>query len=214
MLCIPNSKRWLRATAVVLAATALACSSSHMTTVWKDREYSAAPLRKLVVLAARRDATRQRVWEDALVAELGRAGVEGIPSYSMVTSGAVDSTRVLQLASQGGAEGILLVQAAGQETNVYPVPGTVVRTPVGASVDPYWGTLTTVYQQVATPGYVETEEVRRFAAQLWVTGGGTRRLVWGARVETIDAKSSQDAAQQTARLVASDLAKQGLIAKR
>jgi hypothetical protein len=211
---IPNTARRPRAIALVLMTGSLACSSSRMTTVWKDSEYAATPLHKLVVVAARKDANRQRMWEDALVAELARHGVEGIPSYNMMTSGAVDSTRVYSLATQGGAEGMLVVRNAGQETNVYQVPGNIVRTPVGTVVDPYWGTLTTVYHEIATPGYVETEEVRRFAAHLLVPTGGTNRLVWGARVETIDAKSSQDAAKQTAGLVGSDLAKQGLIPKR
>jgi hypothetical protein len=204
----------LHAASLILVVAVSACGSSRMTTTWKDSEYTAAPLHKLVVVAARKDATRQRIWEDALIAELARHGVEAIPSYSMLDNGAVDSTRVQRLATQGQAEGILLVRDAGQDTNVYSVPGTIVRTPVGTVVDPYWGTLTTVYHEIATPGYVETEEVRRAAAQLLVTGGGTGQLVWGARIETIDAKSSQEAAQQTARLVTSDLAKQGFMAKR
>jgi len=199
-------------TLLVVMAAALACGSSRMTTVWKDAEYTSGPLRKLMVVAARKDAVQQRIWEDTIVSELGRHGVVGVPSYSLVTNGSVDSTR-LRLAEQGGADGLLLVRSAGQETNTYEVPGTVTRTPVGTVRDPYWGTITTVYEEIATPGYVETEEVRRFGSRLLVTENGKSRLVWGARVETVDAGSTAEAAQQTARLLVADLAKRGLISR-
>jgi hypothetical protein len=192
-------------------AAALGCSSSRMTTVWKDAEYTAGPLRKLVVVSARKDAVQQRIWEDTIVGELGRHGVVGVPSYSLVTNGVVDSTRV-RLAEQSGADGLLLVRSAGQEINTYEVPGNIVRTPVGTVVDPFWGTITTVYDEIATPGSVETEEVRRFGSRLLVAENGKGRLVWGARVETVDAGSTTEAAQQTAKLLISDLAKRGLIA--
>lgn len=200
----------------VIALLSGCAGSTRMTDVWKSPTWNAPPMKRVAVYVARKDPLRQRVWEDAVVAELKEAGVEAFPSYLYFADGRIDSVKARQLLLENRIDGFVMIKNAGRRSESYYVPGTTRREPAGWYRDPFWGTWTQVYREISTPGYTETETVASYDAYVFRTRAaeappGEDNLVWSARTEAVDPRSPKDAGQRVARQIVPALRKAGIL---
>ena len=47
------------------------CGTTQQANLWVDPSYNAAPMKKILVIAMRKDQLKRRMWEDAIVTTLG-----------------------------------------------------------------------------------------------------------------------------------------------
>jgi hypothetical protein len=63
----------------------VSCGGTQLTNLWKDPSYNGPPLKKLMVIAFRRDPVNRRMWEDAVVNAIGqqKSTASVVPSYQL-----------------------------------------------------------------------------------------------------------------------------------
>jgi hypothetical protein len=160
------------------------CTQAKMTTMWRDPAYQAGTMTKVFAIAVRKDPVRRRLWEDAFVAELKAHGVSGLASYSLFPSAVPDSLQVSDLVHSEGYDGVALSVRLPDETERTYMPGYTKRELVTVS-RPFLRGYTTYWQDIQVPGYVETNEVRRFQTSVWTTQDGGR-MIWSGTNESSD----------------------------
>ncbi len=136
----------IRALSRLAAATALvavsACSTpTVVNNQWSDPQFSAKPIRSIVVFGITNDTTNRRVFEDAMVAQLAAKGVKATPSYQFAPGPGPASQEAMKKAiTEFGASGVLLTRIVNISQSVRVTPGTNFGAPGwGPGFGPGWG---------------------------------------------------------------------------
>ncbi len=187
------------------------CASTQLVNVWKDPAYQAAPLKKIMVIAMRKDQLRRRMWEDNLVSALkeDKVGTMAIPSYQLFPNDIPDTLAIEEKTQKEGFDGVLVVSRVQSSKIKTNVPGYVAEEPVTV-YRRRWGTYATRWETVYHPGYTEVQRVFSVRTDLLLPAE-EGRLVWSATSKDINPGSPQQFRSSVADLVMAKLAKEGLI---
>ena len=196
--------------ALALSSLLGCASSTTLTNMWRDPEYS-RPMHGVLVIGMLRNPAARRNWEDQMVDELSARGVSASPSYQMFPGDLPDTDAVITGVSRQGYDGVMLVHPLGSESQSHYVPGYVRSVP-SLGYDPWYGTYYNYYRRIYEPGYVETEQVVRHQIDVYSTGS-SGRLVWTGTSESVDPSSREQVRQKVATKVAAELASAGVIGK-
>ena len=121
------------AAALMSSLMLLSCASTQLLHTWRDASYTEGPLKKILVVAVRKDQTRRRTWEDGFAAALSAHGVDATPSYLRIAKTLPDTSLINTIAREGSFDGILLVGRGSARTT----EGVVVSTDISSSDYPY-----------------------------------------------------------------------------
>lgn len=180
---------------------------------WRDPNFGGSPVRNVMVFRAAKDPVRERIWEDAMVLQLGKEGVHAVPFYSLNPGGeAVDSAMVRAALVKGAFDRFLMIKRAGTREESYYVPGTTIRERAGTYRDPFWGTWRQVYRETTTPGYTETDLISSYDAYLYTTPGGDHNsMVWSGRIESRNPGTPSESSERAVKQVVGALKKAALL---
>src|SRR5258705_4036445 len=210
---LSHSRRWILLLIACAAAGILGgCSSgTQLVDMWRDPTAPSHPIRKMLVVAIRRDETSRRIWEDGLVSALEKRGVTATPSYTLFQQGVPDTDQVAVAVRDHGFDGIMFVHKVGATTRQTYVPGYTHLEPVW--VQSRWSlTYHTYWAEVHEPGYVETDRVVRNRVDVWSTESNWR-LLWSGTTESINPTSGTEVNRQIAKLIVPELLAQGIIGR-
>jgi hypothetical protein len=201
---------------LILATAALlmvagGCGSTQLVNLWKDSSYNVAPLKRVLIIAMRKDQLRRRIWEDAFVSALreDHAGTVAVASYQLFPDEVPDTLVVREKTREEGFDGVLVVARVESDTLKTDVPGYTMNEPV--SVYNYrWNTYVTRYETVYHPGYTESQTVVSVRTDLLLVQE-EGRLVWSATSKEIDPASPDQFRHSVADLVMDKLAKERIV---
>jgi hypothetical protein len=193
-----------------LMSQMLGCASSSLVERWYDPSFKAPPLNKMLIIAARKDATKRRIWEDAFTVELAKHGVAATSSYGLFPDAPPDTNQVMATVQANGFDGVLVILKLPTETNPYYVKGYASMEPEGAYSGPYWQRYWNTYLLVEHPGYIDSQKVAFRAIDVTTTGNGGR-MIWSAKSRTSDPDSVTDVQRGIAGLVVSELGSRNII---
>ncbi len=183
-----------------MAAMLSGCaSSSNLVNMWRDPAFKSDPMREVLVIAIKKDATNRRLWEDGLVAELGRYGVNTTPSYRPFPNAVPDTAQVVEAVRRDGYDGVLVARRLDTETYTNYVPGYTTAEPI-TRYNPWTNTYYTYYRQVYHAGYTDVGKVARHEVNVWTTREGGR-LVWAGTSEILDPSTAQAVRNEIARML-------------
>jgi hypothetical protein len=187
------------------------CASTQLVNVWKDPAYQATPLRKIMVIAMRKDQLRRRMWEDGFVSALkeDKIGTIAVPSYQLFSNDVPDTLAIAEKTQEEGFDGVLVVSRVQSSQIKTDVPGYVAEEPVTV-YRRRWGTYATRWETVYHPGYTEVQKVLSVRTDLLLPAE-EGRLVWSATSKDINPGSPQQFRSAVADLVMDKLTKEGLI---
>lgn len=177
-------------------AAVTACSSTQVTSTWKDPAAVAATrFQRVLVIAIVPDESARRNLEEQLAAELRQGGTQAIPSNQLIEDRtALTKESVKGIVEQRGFDSVLVTHYMGTERQFEYVPGTY---------DAYFGYMSPMIYE---PGYLrETTNVRLETRLFDARGGG--QLVWSASTSTMDPASAQKAIPEVAEKIAERLRK-------
>jgi len=188
------------------------CASSSLVDIWHDSSFQTPPLGKMLVIAARKDATQRRIWEDAFAGELETRGTAAASSYHLFPDATPDTTQVNAAVQANGFDGILVIYNLPTETDTQYVQG-YTSTEQNVRYNFYWKRYMTYYREIEHPGYInsQTVDIRAFDV---TTTGESGRLIWSATSRTPDPGSVADAQRGVASLVISDLEQKRIISSK
>lgn len=206
------------------------CSAISMVDTWRNPMVRAERVQKILVASLEKNAENRRVFEDILVGEFSRRGIQATPSYTLLSGNRRPNRRaLLQMGSREGADGVLLVETVRVERHTDVQPGYISSTPdyYYPRFSPGWGSYgyggygygyggygyggygpnggTTWYEPPTTVTYnVATVQVNLFTAPQGV-------LVWAATMETLEPARVVKVAKELAELLTKSLGKEGLL---
>jgi hypothetical protein len=202
----------LRLLGAVFAASVLAaCASSPFDTSWRAPE--ATPLRvegaKVAAIAMMENEVERRAAEDALVRELEERGAEGVAMYAIMPGASPGNEEDVRAALDGmGFAGAVVLRPVDKRTELVSEPVYV-----GPQYVRLWGGYygygwrepwaTVVVSDVHTRTIVSVEVLVYSLRQ--------NRLVWGGQTETSDTANVARLVDTTAKRVARELQRQGLL---
>ena len=188
------------AAGAALAAAALACASTRITSTWRDPGVGALQFRKVVGVALARDATLRRLAEDEFVRALGPA--TALAGYAVIPDEEVqDRDKARTRVEAAGADGVVVFRLVGVETEQRWVPPTSYGHAWG-----YWGWAAPV---VYDPGYLQTDRIVQVETTVYRVSDA--RLVWAARSETFNPESAEDLIAGVVRAVVDAMREEALV---
>jgi hypothetical protein len=114
-----------------------ATRATRLDAQWVNPDFAGQrAVRSVVVMAAIRDATNRRLFEDRMVAELAAAGVKGVQSYQFIPAdGPVSEEQLRRAVADAGVQHALISRVINVTTEVNVTPGMVS----GPAWGPGWG---------------------------------------------------------------------------
>jgi hypothetical protein len=219
---IQHTTHWLsRLAAVVMLLAVTACAApTVLNTRWTDPQFTAKPVRSILVVGITRDTSNRRVYEDAMVAQLTARGVKAQPSYLFAPeAGPVTFEALQKVLADVGASGVLLTRVVNVSQSVRVTPGMDMgprNTAFGPSrsmgmrgfhgfYDGMWAS------SFHSPPTITVDENVGADTRLFETKDFS--VVWSASTTTVTSGSGGTTAllQQFATLIADTLAKDGMI---
>jgi hypothetical protein len=208
-----SMKVWAAIELILILAAAVSltfisgCGSTQLVNLWKDPSYQATPLKKILVVAMRKDQLNRRMWEDAFVSALqeDRTGTVAVSSYQLFPDQVPDTLEVRDTTKAGGFDGVLVVARVERGTVQSNVPGYVSEEPY-TDYNYRWGMYVTRYLTVYHPDYTETLTVVSVRTDL-LLAQEEGRLVWSATSKAINPRSHDQFRKSVAELVIDKLIK-------
>jgi hypothetical protein len=185
------------------------CSSTKLVDVWNDPSFHELPLKKILIIAVRRDPVQRRIWEDAFVRELSKHSVNATASYNFFPNKLPDTNQVAETVQEKGFDGILVTRLLRKETETHYVE-SYVTSEMKTRYNPFKKTYSTYYQDVQHPGYIDSQIVNRRAIEVWAIRN-KERIIWGATSNTPERNSIEDVENDIAELVIPELVRNAII---
>lgn len=191
-------------TAALIALALGACASTKPIGEWRNEGYS-GQFDRLLVIGVTTRSTRRRVFEDRLVDALAARGVEGIASYTLITSSVnLDRNQVRDAVRGRNIGAVLVTRLAGVDSEqVYRLPSDY----------DYYRDFNGYYDHVlqeTNTGYYARYRVLTLETNLW--NAATGELVWQLQSQAIDASQPRHVIEDQIELTIDSLVKRGLIA--
>ncbi|WP_224982318.1 DUF4136 domain-containing protein [Geomonas agri] len=202
--------------AVVLCLTTLLCSCASVSVVdtWRNPSLSGNRLHKVLVVSFARKEGSRAVYEDTLVSELHKHGVEAVASYTILSQATLPDWHALDRAVRStGSNGVLTVQTIKVEKQTTVQPGAVATPYPGywyPPAFPDWD-FPGYYRSMALygPTYVSTYDVATMQVNLFDLSSD--RLVWAGTMQTMAPENVTKVGKDLAHKVVKSLKKEGLI---
>jgi hypothetical protein len=185
------------------------CSYSTLIDVWNDPSYHEAPLKKILIIAIRKDPVQRRIWEDAFVEEFSKHGVEATSSYKLYPNSLPDTNQVIETVQGKGFDGILVNRLLHKETETH-YEESYVSSEMKQRYNPFRNTYSTYYQDVQHAGRVDSQVVDRRAIEVWVIRD-REQIIWGATSNTPERNSVKAVQDDIADLVIPELLRNAII---
>ena len=181
----------------------VSCAGTTMTKSWRSPDYKGQPLKKLLVVGVSDEPDLRRTFEQEFVKELKAAGMDAIPSYTVLPEdGQADQAQLSQAVKEAGSDGALITRLV--QVDVQTEVGSVFL-PVGVG---FYGGYT-----VAWAGYynVPVSHTDTVVLQTDLYSVDESQLLWSGTTQTVAATSIQKDLPGFAKLIIRELKKQGLV---
>ncbi len=194
---------------ILFAASLLlaACSTTHLTSAWRDSSYQGPPLKKIVVVGVSNEIAARRVFEDEFSKALIAAGVDAIPGYRLLPEKPDRPVEELRAAvMQNQADGILVARTLRTERRTEYSPGSIMVMPAFGYTS-FWG----FYGAGAfyNEPTIHTYDVVTIETNLWPVTDG--HVLWSALSESTDPSNVVKLTGELSKLVIGALIEQKLI---
>lgn len=205
--------RWIsRAAVLSFALLVAACAApTVMNTQWSDPQFTAKPIRSILVVGVVRDTSNRRAYEDALAALLAARGIKAVPAYRFAPeSGAISQEKMEQAVRESGVAGVLLTRVVDVSQSLQVSPGMYIG-PAHGGFGGFYGAYGGMWaSSFYVPPTVYTQQNLIADTQLFETKD--YKMVWSASTTTsLGYNSTSDIIQQFAALITGALAAVGLI---
>ena len=198
------------------------CAATNLVDVWHDSSYQSPPLKKMLVIAVRKDPAKRRIWEDAFAGKLEQYGVSATASYRLFTDIPPDTDQIIATVQEKGFDGLMEILTLPTETTVQRMPGYVIteedinNRPYYISpyyslrYGPYWHRYGSYYREIIYPGYIDSQTVAIHSIDVSTTGNDGR-LVWSATSRTPEPGSVANLQSGIADVVITKLSQRNII---
>jgi len=210
-----NNGRSTRLGSLVLGGVALAlgaCATTTFTSTWKAPDAQRLqwkPGEKVIALVVAKQTALRHGGEASLAAALDRAGLQGVPAYSLETgddfTNEADAKRTIDASN---AVGVVVLRPLGKEQQIS-------SSPTGYYGSPYYGGFWGGYYGYGWGGAWGGYEVRTdtyVTVETLIYDLRQNKLVWAGQSKTMNPSQVDAFVSELAKAVGKELRAQGLVA--
>jgi len=196
-------------TALCLAALLGGCASTSLVNQWKNPTVTPRPYEKFLVVGVANDITLRRAYENLLVEDLQKLGVNAVKSIDYLPQDQKpDSDQVKAVAKECGADAVITTRAAGVKNDTvlvsqYGVGFDSNGTPLGG-----WD-LYSFYGGIASAPVAQDLQTAILETRLFDVKSSA--LVWVASTNSFDSDRQFKTLHDLAQLIAATLRKDGYV---
>jgi len=195
-------------TAAATLALSACATSTALNAQWVNPQAgNRIPVKSVMVMGINRDSTARRIYEDAMVAELGARGIKAVQSYKTMPADGPAEQQAIQSAVAGvGADAVLISRTVSVSNEVRVTPGLVAGPPWGFGWPGFYGYYHGFWSAAyaVPPSVYSVQNVlvdtRLFDVKEYV-------LLWSGSSTTVPTGSMQQTIQDFAKVISATLAK-------
>ena len=202
-----RAQKWLGVG--VLMALLSACSSTQITSVWKDPTYQKHP-QKMMVISVNKSPLNRRIFEEEIVRRIKKQGGDAIASYTVLPDAKQeDEVMIAKKVAEQNADTVLITRMVSRKTVQVYVPGNIYYPPY------YFGSWRDYYgyghHALYSPGYLTEDEYALIETNLY--DAKTNNLIWAATSQTGVRGSEQSLIHSFIEEMIEKMVDQGLLSK-
>jgi hypothetical protein len=172
-----------------------ACSSTQMTSTWKDPNAGGKPLSRVAVVCMAKDEGVRRMAEDEVAAQLGP---KVTPSYKLLaTTDLKDRQAVKAKLGREGFDGVMIMRLGGVSEQITPGAGPYAT---------FGGYYDWAYTSAYAPEVNTTVRVMTSVYSL-----PDEKMIWAGTSQTFDPNSVREVLDGVSKAVAKELQKNHMI---
>jgi len=197
----------------LLSVVALSSAkSSRLAFAWKNPQYSGGSFKNILVLAMNGQASGRAEFEDRMVAEITRPGVQAVPSYSLLPrpeSTPIEMDQLRSVVREQGFDAVAVSRLVKYDKSVTYVPGQAY--PLYPYYGTFYGYYGALYPVVYSPGYLQTDTTAQIETNFYSTAKPDGELVWTGTSTTVNPHSVSKAIGDVVKLVVQQLVKESIL---
>ena len=193
-----------------LAGLCAGCSTSRMSETWRDPQFNGMPMTNMLIVAGKKAAVTRRLWEDEIVTSLSSRGVTATASYQLYPDSIPNPDQVSAAVHDKKFDGVLFVKKLASQMTSTAVAGglSVVE---DTRYNPHSQSYSSYYQAAMTSVPVDSNVIVRNEVTVFATDKENGHLVWAGTGEVINPTSPDDFREEITKLIAPQLAQDGII---
>ena len=196
-------KTWI--IAIILLAS---CSSTHITSSWRNDKIAPTNYAKIMVIALIPDNQRniRQAMERNMVEQLRRKGFSAVSGFQEDGPKAFEGmaeNATLAKARAEGADGVITISLTNHTRSRSFVPGTIYPSPWGWG----WGWGGGYY----SPGYIRNNNRYAWETNFYITASSA--MAYSVQSQSFDPSSANDLAEDYARQIVRDMKDKGVLVK-
>jgi len=180
-----------------------ACASTRLIVQWTNPSYDRPPIEKLLVVGVIGLPGPRRVFEDELVVAFRAAGVEAVPSYTVIEEdGQATKVALRRALRETATEGVLVTRLVDTASKIQLAPRDLFA---AGLYDDYSATWVGYYSAL------DVYPVKIVTSETSLYGPGAESLIWSGTAETFGPNDIRKETRELANLVIDALRAQGIL---
>lgn len=190
-----------------VALLMVGCTSTRITNAWQDPQWKGTAFHRMFVMGVSTEPGVRRTYETAFTQTLHQAGVEAVPSYTVLPDdGQVPEDKIRAEVKRSGADAMLVTRLVRVERRTSISPGYYMGYPGFG----YWGGFYGFYSAAwAVPPTINQYDVVTLETNVW--DAQTNRIVWSGMTETSDPSSVNRTADELAHVLVKEMGERGVV---
>lgn len=193
-----------------------ACTTSYITSTWKDKDYIPVEYKKIMVIGIIRDADRniRSAMEAHIAGDLRDRGFAAFSSYDEYGPKALQGFTEQQLVDKlalDGFDAIVTVVLLDKERERYYVPRYVYYSPYVTYHNHFWGYYRSIYNRIEMQGYYQVR-----ANYFWESNFydlNTKKLVYSVQTQSFDPSSTESMAHEYGQKIVASMISHNVLRK-
>jgi hypothetical protein len=201
--------------AMIILLLVVACSTSRITSSWKQKEEAPKQFKKIMVvsLAKESDGQLKQLMEDHLTNDLKTAGYNAVSVYNeygpKVFKGMSEDSAVKFIRSKGFDAVMTIVLLDKKQEREY-IPRKVLYTPYYMYHNQFWDYYSSTYSRVEAAGYYATTTEYCWESNFYDMNA--KKLLYSVQTESFQPASINSLAHEYGKLIIKDMLKKEVLA--
>lgn len=158
------------------------CATTHIISAWKDPEYKASQIKKVVVIGVFKRPALRHFFEEEFVRRFKMMNIEAVPGYSVIKNKKMSGDELIEKISDLNVDALLISRVVDKKTlETYYPPQTAYRGPRPYYHD-WYHYYRDSYDYVIAPGYKVEQQIVKIETSIY--DAKTQNLVWSALSES------------------------------
>ena len=199
---------------IILIIICTGCSSSKITSYWKDTNVVRKEYKKIMVLGLIRESDRslQQNMENHLVGDLqiiGYNAISALQYYGPKSFEKIEEQAAIEKIKNTGVDAVITIVLLDKKKERKYIPGNIYYSPYSYYYNHFWGYRSTLYNRIHEPGYYVTDTKYFWESNLYDMD--TQKLVYSVQTQSFEPSNSETMGHEYGQMMVKHMIKNNLL---